>query len=313
MIRTISVLQRTRDSAHEGDQGCSLRSQLNKQIGRRQSELPAAVSREVSVIQCRGSSTPTHQSQSDCANNFSFGLSDQNLCSPAGASATGVPFKVYLDQPSEFYSLLPGDAHKTPVVSTDESDLNTSAVNEGERSVFEEEMAPSDGVKEAVVAKTTKFRRYIRLYDPARHEAEVLVSNKDTWMTTVDKGYTELLDFTEEVTAKPGVEANVIAEANRVVDEVELEFQKFLSDFNKKCSTVAAPPGGAAAALQPRVPQPGVPAPPPLSRGSTVQSVDVNAEKARLAAVEVEIDAEKVTDGVKSLKLEIMTKKSLCS
>ena len=116
ILNRLSVLVETRDSL--AGQGCLLTNNLNKQIGRRRSQLVDSLqipSRESSVIRC--ASTPNNRECQTAHLTFDEPVSSHQ--------PTTAPFQVYIDNPSEFYSLLPPEEnHKTPIVSTDCSELS---------------------------------------------------------------------------------------------------------------------------------------------------------------------------------------------
>lgn len=241
-------------------------------------------SRETSVI--RHTSTPDQTSQ-DC--NLSFGLEERQEETPG--------FRVYLDHPSEFYSVnLPAN-HTTPIVSTDQSEL----------SVFED-MAPSGGVNEnlppgalaqpgvksGLDAKVMKLTRYTSIYDPQKYDANVLRDNKKEWTGHINQCFDAIVDYVAVINNKPEYNENDAAIVDTVMTEAEDKIHQFLIEFNRKCVVTALPP-----ASVPVVPAPG-------SNTSASSSLSSNTEdKAKIAQVEVNIDTERVSSGVKSLNDEI--------
>ena len=119
---------------------------------------------------------------------------------------------------------------------------------------------------ELISAKSSTLRRYLRLYNPSIYSATVCSANKAKWMETVDGSYKALLDCAEKVATCEEVE--------KILDEATIDFQQFLVSFNAKCA---------------------------VNSGGEVAD---NGDKAKMAAVDIRIDAEKIDFGVRKLRAE---------
>ena len=120
---------------------------------------------------------------------------------------------------------------------------------------------------EMISAKSSTLRRYLRLYDPSKHDAAVCSANKAQWMEKVDRSYEALLNCAENIATSEEVE--------KLLDEATNDFQAFLVTFNKKCT------------------------------GSSGGEVPGNGEKVKMAEVDIKIDAQKIDLGVRQLRAEV--------
>ena len=99
------------------------------------------------------------------------------------------------------------------------------------------------------------------------HSATACSTNKAKWMEAVDRSYKALLDCAEDVATCEEVE--------KILDEATIDFQQFLVSFNAKCA---------------------------VSSGGEVAD---NGDKAKMAEVDIRIDAEKIDFGVRKLRAEV--------
>ena len=197
------------------------------------------------------------------------------------------PFRVFLDNPSQFYSLEP-EPPKSRVVSTDLSEFS-------EGSVFDQNLNMADpdpdvldqpDVKNGLKTVKLEFSEMVELYNPDGYSAATLRNNKSEWISDVKASFNKLLEFTSEIGSRPDATDN---DGIKIANEVKVareSFKKFLSDFNDKCN-VATP--------QEAVNRADVP----------VVNNATQEEKKRVAKIEADIEAEKVSAGVKKLKEKI--------
>ena len=285
ILNRLSVLVETRDSL--AGQGCLLTNNLNKQIERRRSQLVDSLqipSRESSVIRC--ASTPNNRECQTAHLTFDEPVSSHQ--------PTTAPFQVYIDNPSEFYSLLPPEEnHKTPIVSTDSSEL----------SVFSEDLEMAErpslfdlpDVKRGVTSKTSRLEQAIDLYSPDDYPPNVVASNKDTWIGKVEEKFFDLVDFADGLKDRDDISEEDVQKIDNWVKKAKTNFKKYNLDVNNKCNNAAGQTSNA-----------GPPFAAALTRNSSnASTASVSAERKRIAEVDVEVDSERITDGVKALNSEI--------
>ena len=274
VLNRIEVLNRTKEETNkpESVRGCILTQNLTKQIQRRRLQLLDSLqvpSREVSVIRC--SSTPDPK---NCREHFSFGGADLEASQP---SSFEPPFQVYIDNPSEFYSLQtplsphPSEEELPPshisLVSTDESDLNMTD-NENAKQELERKF----------LAKSLKFGSVLRLYESSKYPKEVLAAKEKEWTAAADEQFHALVDSTDELYQQfPNLEKEIEEMTKKYTDV----YQKWLSDYQIKILSVN--PSNQS------------------SQNSSAAAEPVNTEKAKHAQVEVNLDSEMIRDGVKEL------------
>ena len=190
----IEILNRTREETNnsESARGCILTQNLNKQIQRRRLQLLDSLqvpSREVSVIRC--SSTPDPK---NCREHFSFG--EEVDIEASQPSSSEPPFKVFIDNPSEFYSLqTPVSPHSIEeevlpsnisLVATDESDLNMA-----------DNVDPKKELERKFLVKAVKLGSALRLYESSKFPKEVLAAKEKEWTAIVDAHFQELINYTD--------------------------------------------------------------------------------------------------------------------
>ena len=140
------------------------------------------------------------------------------------------PFQVYLDNPSEFYSLR-SVIQKTPIVSTDCSDLDSDSVFNGEVAMSNSSgggglpaaaaAAPvqlQEGVREALKAKQLKLKGFLKVYNPDKNNSNVLSSNKAEWFKKVNACHEDIMDFAVVASTAAGVTDDQEAEIERITD-----------------------------------------------------------------------------------------------
>ena len=122
-----------------------------------------------------------------------------------------------------------------------------------------------------ISAKSSTLRRYLRLYDPSKYSATACSTNKAKWMEIVDSSYKALLDCAEGIATSDEVE--------KILDEATIDFEQFLVSFNERCA---------------------------VSSGGEVPVPDNgDGDKAKMAEVDIRIDAEKIDFGVRKLRAEV--------
>ena len=326
LAERIAILQRTRESVYpsplsSGGQGNSLAENLERQIRRRHSQLSnlehsRASGCEVSVI--RHTSTP-HESRED------INIVGENL---SGIQAQvqnpdpQPPFQIYLDNPDEFYG-------RPRLVSTDSSSIfsdmaggnendppglgGPGAVGVGVHQVPDNHEFALDGVKAELNTKLLELHTLKDVYDPNTYEPDILVSNKSEWTSEVKSAYMDVMKVVTSNLTKPETNQADKVVLNTALNAAKNEFTSFLTAFTRKCAVNGG--AGAAPGLAPRVPVPGQQPQQPIPglqnhspnvSGSSDNSVQAQAaENARLANIEVNVTAEKVSDLAKYLSSEI--------
>ena len=148
-------------------------------------------------------------------------------------------------------------------------------------------------VKRGLKSKTSRLEQLIDLYSPDDYPPDVVLINKDTWVGKVEEKFFDLVDFADSLKEKDDVTEEEERVINNRVKEARKDFQKYVIDVNSKCNSIA---GGSAEAGATTI---------AFNNNSNDSAVSVNAERRKVAEVEVEIDSERISDGVEILEAEI--------
>ena len=130
-----------------------------------------------------------------------------------------------------------------------------------------------------------KFTEMIELYDPQCYSSITLKENKSEWTSDVKAAHIEFLDYVSEVGSRNDVTDLDHDKINEEVKDARELFKKFLIDFNAKCNV----------AHQDAV-----------IRANSMTPVNAALEeKTKIAKVVANIEAEKISAGIKELQEKI--------
>ena len=302
IIERLSILTRTREATQsEPGRGCILSQALTKQIQERRSQLDSLIapSREVSVIRC--TSTPENQLSVE---NLSFGNLEACQHKPK-------PFQIYLDNPSDFYRITAAEPPAVSIVSTVSSDLpvfdmddeetpeaaaaaDARAAQEAAEKVEKEKM-----IKNTFLEKFTRMLSLMALYDPENYDADILAHREAQWLGEVKEA---VIDINNQAMAKAFEDAENTSVYEKVVADTNKDCQKFIVKYQRKIMTLQAS-GHSQNYVASSSPAQFSNNASGSSHGSAASAIA--AEKLKAAQCEVDIDAEIVTDDVKSLAAEL--------
>ena len=144
-------------------------------------------------------------------------------------------------------------------------------------------------VKRGLISKTSRLEQVIDLYSPDDYPPAVVMINKDTWIGKVEAKFFDLVDFADTLKAEKDFTEEEDKRVNDWVKKARTDFQKYVINVDSKCNSIS---GAEATAVNSNI-------------NSIDSVVSVNAERRKMAEVEVEIDSERISDGVEILEAEI--------
>ena len=145
-----------------------------------------------------------------------------------------------------------------------------------------------------------KLKSVLALYDPDKYPAQILLRNEDKWVKTIENALSEFMiasNLIEEKIPHSGNDGENAQEWKKQTKLVENMASAFLLKYQMKVLTLTE------AAAAPSI---SVPSPLGAYGGQTqVVHAQVQSAAARTAAVNVEIDYEKISEEMKVLSIEI--------
>ena len=93
--------------------------------------------------------------------------------------------------------------------------------------------------KDAIKAHIFVLRRYYKLYHPSKYSTEVLHENKTEWKRVLDGHYAKVLDTAAQFMVHTGITEEELAEVEMMLDAIEDEQQKFISEISAQPSPVS--------------------------------------------------------------------------
>ena len=93
--------------------------------------------------------------------------------------------------------------------------------------------------KDAIKAHIFVLRRYYKLYHPSKYSTEVLHENKTEWKRVLDGHYAKVLDTAAQFMVHTGTTEEELAEVELMLDAIEDEQQKFISEISAQPSPVS--------------------------------------------------------------------------
>ena len=86
--------------------------------------------------------------------------------------------------------------------------------------------------KDAIKSHIFVLRRYHKLYNPSKYSTEVLHENKTEWKRVLDGHYAKVLDTAAQFMVHTGITEEELAEVELMLDAIEDEQQKFISEIS---------------------------------------------------------------------------------
>ena len=93
--------------------------------------------------------------------------------------------------------------------------------------------------KDAIKSHIFVLRRYHKLYNPSKYSTEVLHENKTKWKRVLDGHYAKVLDTAAQFMVHTGITEEELAEVEMMLDAIEDEQQKFISEISAQLSPVS--------------------------------------------------------------------------
>ena len=147
-------------------------------------------------------------------------------------------------------------------------------------------------VKRGLTSKTSRLEEIIDLYSPDDYPPNVVFNNKDTWIGKVEEKYFDIVDFANCLTEKDDITEEDALKIDDWVKKAKTDFKKYILNVNSKCNNVDGFAGAGDSVVS--------------SNNFSIDSeISVNAERRKIAEVEVEVDNERISDGVQMLNAEI--------
>ena len=140
-----------------------------------------------------------------------------------------------------------------------------------------------------MTSKTSRLEEVIDLYSPDDYPTNVVFNNKDNWIGKVEEKYFDIVDFANGLREKDDITEEDVQKIHDLVKKARTDFQKYVINVDSKCNNVA---GLGASAVN-------------CNNNSNDSAFSVNAERRKVAEVEVEVDDERISDGVQMLNAEI--------
>ena len=144
-----------------------------------------------------------------------------------------------------------------------------------------------------------KLKSVLSLYDPEKYPAQILLRNEDKWIKNVEDALSNVLVCSNLIEEKfpQGENEGDVEELKKQVKVVENLASSFLLKYQTKILTL---PGQSAASTS------SYPTLPVAVRGQSQNDVaQTQSTAARIAAVNTEIDHEKISEDLKALSLDI--------
>lgn len=158
---------------------------------------------------------------------------------------------------------------------------------------FQEHVFSVPGAQAEIMMRYNMFKNLESVYHPNNYDASVLVANKEEFNTEVKTAYMDLARYVVSVITNAASSAVDKSVAQDFLTSSGREFSAFINLYSSKCLQV-----------QNHVSLPN----PNQDRSNTGSDVSANseaAEKARVAKVDRDIDINKMTDAIDSLRLEV--------
>ena len=147
-------------------------------------------------------------------------------------------------------------------------------------------------VKRGLTSKTSRLEEIIDLYSPDDYPPNVVFNNKDTWIGKVEEKYFDIVDFANCLREKDDITEEDALKIDDWVKKAKTDFKKYILNVNNKCNNVDGSAGAGDSAVS--------------SNNFSIDSeISVNTERRKIAEVEVEVDNERISDGVQMLNAEI--------
>ena len=310
---SISVLERTIVDT-ERTRGQALETALHKQLAVRRNQLSILHSRTRASSDSRAS-VIVHTSTPDTSlsiGNIFFG--EEPIENPREDSNQPPPeagFQVYQDPPENItqpsVTSRPPSISRPPLRQIEIVDTPITAFSEV-RFVFEEpvgntnEMAAEDLEEEEEIPDElkelalklkkaiAKVHTMFECYDPKQYPIKVLKNNKESWMKKIDESMEAVMELSLEIEFNDGAPKKCTDDCKLIVKEVQKRFVSYVTDFDIKILGELNLND------------------PPRSRSVTPgerEVTDREAEAARVAEIDLNIDHEKIGEDIKHLSAEL--------
>ena len=167
----------------------------------------------------------------------------------------------------------------------DEDNTEMSAL-EDEEPVSEEITSMINALKKCIARLYTLFE----CYSPGEYPANVLKANKEGWMKKIDTCMTEITEICLEIQFLDNVPTMSVSDCKKLMEEAKTKFVKYVTDFDIKIlGELNINEANSSSSRS----------------GSVLSTQSDNAEAARNAEIDVNIDYEKISVDIKALSSEI--------
>ena len=319
--KSISVLERTIKNT-EQSRGPVLKAALQKQLAARRNQLSVFHLRARSKSESRAS-VIVHTSTPDTSISLGNIFFDEGLeiLNPDDSNQPPAEnFQIFLDPEIENTpptpEARPSSLSRPPLIEIVETpttafnndntqprfvfenldeNFNKNLAN-AKMSILEEQDIPENmrvlmiNLKKAVAKLETLFD----CYDPKNYPVNILRTNKEGWMKKVDEVMTSVTEACLEFQFLDDVPEVSDAECKDILKGAKTKFIKFINDFNTKILgelNIGDNDVGRADSVS--------------SRGGQSTDSEKEAEAARVAEIDVDIDHEKISKDVKDLSAEL--------